>query len=159
MQITTKTVYSSGNVNVKLQETRKDIYAKNGYFSKLSLGVGMGFAVIAGIVCQSGHSQPIAITSAPASGIRTNYNAYTIEIDGVVLSKNGDREDADDMKKTRRVNNGKVISSTVTYSDRPNFPRLDFVENDEIRPIKHLTESEITFTIEYAGKLPKRPRI
>lgn len=155
MQVTKNQLVYNGTILSKSDKTRKDSLVKeNGYWSKL----GVGMAIFAAGVVSPSAGHQISITSTPSSGIHTSYNAYTIDIDGMIVKKNGDLE-VFDVKKTRRVNNGKLITSKVVYTDTPSFPKLEFIENDELLPQKHILESETSFALEYAGKLPKRPRI
>jgi hypothetical protein len=70
-------------------------------------------------------------------------------------------EDTMVMRRKSQKVNPKMVSSTFVLSGRHvKSPRLDMIENDDIRDKKRsYTEVNVPMSLEYAGRLPKRPRI
>ncbi|GIP51837.1 hypothetical protein J42TS3_08720 [Paenibacillus vini] len=89
----------------------------------------------------------------------TSYDAYNIRTDGFVRTKNSGMG-AIRVKKTRRNVPVGMTASIEYHTKLPARPRIDTVENYDIRPIKHSNAfTEVSFSLEYGGRLPKRPRI
>ncbi|MCG7385124.1 hypothetical protein [Paenibacillus sp. ACRRY] len=147
--------------NVEAKATVEVEGGNNKSLNNLTKMTVVGLTVIANMIYPaSTHvQQGNNLTANRTTGINSVVGGYTsIKTTELTGSTNGELE-AMEVRRISRNNSFDFNAELEYHNKLPSNPRIDITENFEIKPMKHLKESEVKFSLEYAGRLPKRPRI